>query len=80
MSPAGSDEPSNISLNWPICEATAIARRKPTNIAAPPSVGIAFVCTPRAFGGTIAPVRIASRRTNGVRIRVVSAATAKTTA
>ena len=34
-----------------ICDATAIATRKPTNIAAPPSVGIGFVCTPRGLGG-----------------------------
>ena len=37
-----------MSRNWCICDATAIAARKPTNIAAPPSVGIAFVCTCRA--------------------------------
>ena len=38
-----------------ICEATAIATRNPTNIAAPPSVGVGFVCTPRGPGGTTAP-------------------------
>ena len=80
MRPAGSDDPLNMSWNCGICDATAIATRKPTNIAAPPSVGIAFVCTPRGFGGTIAPMRIASLRTSGVTASVVSSATAKTIA
>ena len=51
-----------------MCDATAIAARKPTNIAAPPSVGVGFVCTCRASveGATTAPNRIASIRTTGV--------------
>ena len=51
-----------------MCDATAIAARKPTNIAAPPSVGVGFVCTWRASddGATTAPKRIASQRTIGV--------------
>ena len=72
----------NISWNWCMCDATAIAARKPTNIAAPPSVGVGFVCTWRASddGATTAPKRIASNRTTGVSSSVVPSATAQTTA
>ncbi len=65
-----------------MCDATAIAARKPTNIAAPPSVGVGLVCTCRASddGCTTAPNRIARIRTIGVMISVVTSATAATTA
>ena len=57
-----------------------IAARKPTNIAAPPSVGVGFVCTWRASpdGATTAPNRIARHRTNGVSENVTASATART--
>ena len=68
ITPNGSELSWNISWNWPMCDATAIAARKPTNIAAPPSVGVGRVCTCRASpeGATTAPRRIASMRTTGV--------------
>ena len=66
-SPSGSELSSNISWNWSICDATAIAARNPTNIAAPPSVGVGFVCTCARVRSrrTTAPNRIASHRTSG---------------
>ena len=65
-----------------MCDATAIAARKPTNIAAPPNVGVGLVCTCRASadGATTAPKRIASKRTIGVSTSVVPSATAHMTA
>ena len=80
ITPAGSDEPSNISRNCGIWDATPIATRNPTNIAAPPSSGIAVVCTSRAVGTLTAPMRNASFRTSGTSANVSPAATAKTTA
>ena len=81
ITPRGSEFWSNISWNWPICDATAIAARKPTNIAAPPSVGVGLVCTCRAsVGATTAPNRIASNRTIGVSASVTPSATASTIA
>ncbi len=81
-SPTGSELPANISRNCDMCAATAIAARKPTNIAAPPSVGLGLSCTCRASddGCTTAPKRMASRRTTGVISRVVKSATAQMTA
>ena len=80
ITPNGSELSSNISRNWSICDATAIAARKPTNIAAPPSVGVGFVCTWRASpdGATTAPSRIARNRTTGVSANVTASATART--
>src|SRR4051812_25432390 len=80
ITPAGSDDPSNISRNCGICDATPNAMRKPTNIAAPPSSGVAVVCTSRAVGTFTAPMRNASFRTSGTSAKVRPAATAKTTA
>ena len=80
--PTGSELSANMSRNWCICAATAIAARKPTNIAAPPSVGIGLVCTWRASedGATTAPKRLASHMTIGVHAKVVTSATAQMTA
>ena len=52
------------------------------NIAAPPSVGVGFVCTWRASddGSMTAPYRIARIRTSGVTSSVVPSATIRTTA
>ena len=82
MSPNGSELDWNISWNCDMCEATAIAARKPTNIAVPPSVGVGRVWTCRASddGVTTAPNRIARIRAKGVRSNVVPRATARTTA
>ena len=80
ITPNGSELSWNISWNWPMCDATAIAARKPTNIAAPPSVGVGRVCTCRASaeGATTAPRRIASMRTTGVSASVTASATPST--
>ena len=80
ITPAGSDEPLNISRNCGIWEATPIATRNPTNIAAPPSSGIVVVWTSRAVGTLTAPMRNASFRTKGTSANVSVAATKKTTA
>ena len=80
MIPAGSDEPSNISRNCGICDATAMATRNATNMAAPPSIGIVVVCTSRVLGTFTAPTRSANFRTSGVNPNANTAATAKTTA
>ena len=58
---------ANISWNWSICDATAIATRNPTNIAAPPSDGVGFVCTLRGPGIAIAPIRGATRASANVQ-------------
>src|SRR5690348_13663545 len=81
-SPNGSEFAAKMSFKSGSCDATAIAARKPTNIAAPPSVGNARVCTRRGSsdGCTTAPNRTASIRTIGVTASVVPSATAQTIA
>ena len=88
MTPAPSSNPrgselANTSLNWCICEATAIAARNPQNIAAPPRLGVGRVCTWRLApspGGVTTPPAIARRRTTGVTSNVTAKATTRTTA
>src|SRR4051812_11500539 len=80
ITPAGSDEPLNISRNCGIWDATPIATRNPTNMAAPPSSGIVVVWTSRALGTFTAPMRNASFRTRGTSANFNVAATKKTTA
>ena len=50
----------------------AIATRNPTNIAAPPSDGVGFVCTLRGPGIAIAPMRGASQRITNVKRNVTT--------
>ena len=65
---------AKISWNWPSCDATAMATRKPTNIAAPPSDGVGLVWTLRGPGIAIAPMRGATQRMTNVNRNVTTAA------
>ena len=58
------------------CEATAMATSKPTNMAAPPTVGVGRSWTRRSSGMTMNENRTASRRTTKVQTQVTTAATA----
>ncbi len=53
--PTASELSTNISWNCGTSVATAIATRKPTNIAAPPRYGIGFACMLRGPGIAMAP-------------------------
>ena len=77
-SPSGSDDESNIAWNCSICDAAASAAQKPTNIAAPPSDGVGYVCIDRGPGMLIAPMRGATRRTRNVVRNVTRAPTPPT--
>ena len=66
-----------LEKNGRTCE-TPRPTRNPTYIAIPPMVGVAFGCTLRSEGRSIAPCRTASRRTIGVAANVVPAQARKT--
>ena len=75
---------SGSALPWFIREKNGRSRdtpsptRKPAYIAMPPIVGVAFGCTLRSDGWSIAPKRSARRRTTGVTANVVTAHARKT--
>ena len=60
------------------CEATAMAASRPTNIAAPPTVGVGRSWTRRSSGMTMIEKRTARRRTTNVASQVTTAATTPT--
>ncbi len=66
-----------LEKNGRICERPS-PTRKPTYIAMPPIVGVAFGCTLRSEGWSTAPYRSARRRTIGVTANVVPAQARKT--
>src|SRR5437764_15128413 len=76
----GADDPSNTSLKSGSCDATAIATRKATNMAAPPTVGSGVVCTRRSPGITTRLRTTTTLRTTNVSNQVPTSATAKTMA
>ncbi len=65
--PSGSELAWNTGRNCFSCEATTMAARKATNMAAPPVVAVGRVWTRRSSGRTRNENRLASRRAANVR-------------
>ncbi len=76
--PRGTELPLKTGAKAGICEATAMATRKPRYIAVPPAVGVGRSCTRRSSGMTSKEWRLVRERTTNVVSHVATAATAKT--
>ena len=74
----GSELPRKTGGSPGSSEATSIATSRPTNMAAPPTVGVGRSWTRRSSGWTMTAKRTARRRTTKVQAKVTRAAVAAT--